>query len=76
MTDQEDDATSSRPRSRSEELLRGNFLHVVRDHVRLPDGSPATREYVVHPGAVVVVPLLDDGRVVLERQHRHPHRPA
>jgi hypothetical protein len=38
-----------------EELLRGRFLHVVRDHVRLPDGSPATREYVIHPGAVVVV---------------------
>jgi ADP-ribose pyrophosphatase len=55
-----------------EELLRGRFLHVVRDHVALPDGQPATREYVVHPGAVVVVPLLDDGRVVLERQHRHP----
>jgi ADP-ribose pyrophosphatase len=55
-----------------EQLLRGQFLHVVRDHVRLPDGSPATREYVVHPGAVVVIPLLDDGRVVLERQHRHP----
>jgi ADP-ribose pyrophosphatase len=55
-----------------EELLRGRFLHVVRDHVQLPDGSPATREYVIHPGAVVVVPMLDDGRVVLERQHRHP----
>jgi ADP-ribose pyrophosphatase len=55
-----------------EELLRGRFLHVVRDHVALPDGKPATREYVIHPGAVVVIPMLDDGRVVLERQHRHP----
>ncbi len=55
-----------------EELLRGHFLHVVRDTVKLPDGQSATREYVLHPGAVAVVPLLDDGRIVLERQYRHP----
>lgn len=54
------------------ELLRGNFLHVVRDTVRLPTGGEATREFVLHPGAVMVVPLLDDGRVVLERQYRYP----
>ncbi len=56
----------------SEWLLQGNFLKVKRDTIRLPDGHQATREYVVHPGAVVVVPLLDDGRVVLERQYRYP----
>jgi ADP-ribose pyrophosphatase len=55
-----------------EELVRGNFLHAVRDTVRLPDGHTATREYVLHPGAVMVVPMLDDGRLVLERQYRHP----
>ncbi len=55
-----------------EELLRGRFLHVLRDTVRLPDGGSDTREYIVHPGAVMVVPLLDDGRLVLERQYRHP----
>ncbi|WP_332823641.1 NUDIX hydrolase [Ramlibacter sp.] len=54
-----------------EELLRGRFLHVVRDTVRLPDGASATREFVLHPGAVAVVPLTDDGRIVLERQYRH-----
>jgi ADP-ribose pyrophosphatase len=54
-----------------EELLKGRFLHVVRDTVRLPDGGTATREYVLHPGAVAVVPILDDGRIVLERQYRH-----
>lgn len=54
------------------ELLRGHFLHVVRDTVRLPTGAAATREFVLHPGAVMVVPLLDDGRVVLERQYRYP----
>ena len=57
-----------------EELLRGRFLHVVRDTVRLPDGGSATREYVLHPGAVAIVPILEDGRIVLERQYRHPTR--
>jgi len=57
-----------------EELLKGHFLHVVRETVRLPDGGSATREYVLHPGAVAIVPLLDDGRLVLERQYRHPTR--
>lgn len=56
------------------ELLRGHFLHVVRDTVRLPSGNEATREYVLHPGAVMVIGLLDDGRVVMERQFRHPMR--
>lgn len=53
-------------------LLQGHFLHVVRDTVRLPSGQEATREFVLHPGAVMVIALLDDGRVVLERQFRHP----
>lgn len=53
-------------------LARGQLLHVVTDDVVLPDGSLSTREFVVHPGAVMVVPLLDDGRVLLERQYRHP----
>lgn len=56
----------------SQEILRGNFLHALRDTVRLPDGHTATREYIIHPGAVMVIPLLDDGRVVLERQFRYP----
>jgi ADP-ribose pyrophosphatase len=54
------------------ELLHGHFLQVVRDSVRLPSGHETTREYVLHPGAVMVIALLDDGRVVLERQFRHP----
>jgi ADP-ribose pyrophosphatase len=54
------------------ELLKGHFLHVVRDRVALPDGGEATREYVLHPGAVMVIGMLDDGQVVLERQYRHP----
>ncbi len=55
-----------------EQAFKGALLDVRRDVVALPDGSHATREYVVHPGAVVVVPILDDGRLVLERQFRYP----
>ncbi|MFZ4285085.1 NUDIX domain-containing protein [Variovorax sp. HJSM1_2] len=58
--------------SSREELLTGNFLHVRRDTVRLPNQRSATREYIQHSGAVMVIPLLDDGRVVLERQFRYP----
>ena len=47
-----------------ESVLQGHFLRVVRDTVRLPDGATATREYVLHPGAVMGIPCLDDGRVV------------
>lgn len=60
----------------STELFKGRLLHAFRDEVSLPDGTVAAREYVVHPGAVMVVPLLDDAngnlRVVLERQFRYP----
>ena len=56
----------------SEQVYRGHFLDVRRDRVTLPDGSVAVREYIVHPGAVMIVPLLDDGRLVVERQWRHP----
>ncbi len=58
----------------TEQLLRGNFLDVRRDTVRLPTGDTATREYIVHPGAVAIVPMLDDGRLVMERQYRAPLR--
>ena len=62
--------------TRREELLKGQFLHVLRDTVRLPDGSEAGREFIVHPGAVMVIALLDDGQVVLERQYRYPVQQA
>jgi ADP-ribose pyrophosphatase len=54
------------------ELLSRGWLELRRDTVRLPDGKTATREYLRHPGAVAVVPLLDDGRLVMVRQHRWP----
>ena len=53
-------------------VYAGGFLDVHRDLVRLPDGSQGTREYIHHPGAVLIVPLLPDGRVLLERQYRYP----
>lgn len=59
----------------SREVYRGHFLEVRRDEVRLPDGTLTGREYIVHPGAVMIVPILDDGRLVVERQYRYPlHR--
>ena len=52
----------------------GELLKVHRDVVRLPDGSEGQREYIRHPGAVAIVALFDDGRVLLERQFRYPNR--
>lgn len=56
----------------SDEVFKGRFLHIRSDTVSLPDGSQATREHVIHPGAVMIIAQFDDGRVVLERQYRHP----
>lgn len=53
-------------------IYDGNFLKIQRDRISLPDGKVATREYVRHPGAVVVLPLFEDGTVLLERQFRYP----
>jgi ADP-ribose pyrophosphatase len=58
----------------TERVYDGVLLKVHRDVVRLPDGSEGAREYIRHPGAVAIVPLFDDGRVLLERQFRYPHR--
>jgi ADP-ribose pyrophosphatase len=63
-------------RRSSREMFKGHFLHAFQDTVALPDGSTSLREYVVHPGAVMVIPMsLDEAgnvRVVLERQFRYP----
>ena len=56
-----------------EEIYRGVVLHVVRDTVLLPNGKEAPREYCIHPGAVAIVALCDDGTVLMERQYRHAH---
>jgi len=67
-----DDAHLIEARVSSETVFQGSLLHVRRDTVRLPDGQLAQREYIVHPGAVLVVPVLADGRLVIERQFRYP----
>src|SRR6185369_3233847 len=54
------------------QVYAGHFLDVRRDRVALPDGRTAHREYIRHPGAVMVVPLLDDGRLLMERQYCYP----
>lgn len=66
------DAAISETLIESAQAFRGNFLDVRRDRVRLPDGKETGREYIVHPGAVMIVPVLDNGRLLMERQFRHP----
>jgi ADP-ribose pyrophosphatase len=58
----------------TETVFEGKLLHVKRDQVQLHDGKPATREYIEHPGAVVVIPVLDSGELVMERQYRYAVR--
>jgi ADP-ribose pyrophosphatase len=72
LPDHDHDASLTETQVSSETVHAGSFLHLKRDIVRLPDGKKATREYVQHPGAVMVIPLFDDGRVLLERQYRYP----
>lgn len=57
----------------SEKIYEGKILDFYRDTVRLPNGHTAPRELVRHNGAVAIVPLLDDGRVIVEKQFRYPH---
>lgn len=68
----EDDDHLRETQVSTQQVWRGGFLDVRRDMVRLPSGREAAREYIVHPGAVVIIPLLDDGRLVVERQFRYP----
>ena len=56
----------------SEDIFDGHLLHVRRDTVRLPNGNTAVREWISHPGASAVIPLLPDGRIILVRQYRYP----
>jgi ADP-ribose pyrophosphatase len=56
----------------SDLVYEGHFLRVKYDVVELPNGKTAIREHIVHPGAVVIIPILDNGDVLLERQYRYP----
>ena len=57
---------------KSEVIFKGNWLKVQRDHVRLPNGAETFREYILHPGAALILPVLDDGRLLMIEQYRHP----
>ncbi|MCH7344858.1 NUDIX hydrolase [Pelomonas sp. CA6] len=72
MSQPPDDAHLRELAIAGEQVYCGSFLQVRRDRVQLPDGKTATREYIQHPGAVMIVPLLPGGRLLLERQYRYP----
>ena len=56
----------------SKEIFDGKILHVVHDTVELPNGAEAFREVIRHTGAVCVIPVTEDGMVIMERQYRYP----
>ena len=58
---------------RRKEIFDGKVLHVVCDDILLPNGKESVREFCIHVGAVCVIPILSDGRVIMERQYRYPH---
>jgi len=58
----------------SRTAYEGKLLTLKEDQVKLPDGNSATREYVLHQGAAMVIPLFDDFSILLERQFRFPVR--
>ena len=56
-----------------QEIFSGAVLRVVRDEILLPNGDRSSREFCLHNGAVAIIPLLDDGKVIMERQFRYAH---
>jgi len=56
------------------DVYQGRLLHAKLDRVRLPNGKESTREYLIHPGATVILPMFENGDILLERQHRYPLR--
>ena len=56
----------------SEVILDGGWIKVKRDKVKLPSGNIGQREFIIHPGAVIIVPIFDDGNILFERQFRYP----
>jgi ADP-ribose pyrophosphatase len=72
MHDDVTDLSESQLSSRT--VFKGRLLHVKEDTVLLPNGRETVREYIEHPGAVVIVPLFENGDILLERQYRYPLR--
>ncbi len=67
-----DDKTLVERKISSEPVFDGCLLHVKRDEVELPNGHKAVREWIKHPGASAIVPLLPDDQIILVRQFRYP----
>lgn len=72
MSDAQNDYTEHEVSSTT--VYQGALLRVKEDRITLPNGQPAKREYIEHQGAVLIIPLLDENTVVLERQYRYPVR--
>lgn len=69
-----DDKHLTEEQLESQPIFKGRLLDIYSDLVRLPNGKTSTREYTIHPGAVAMVPVLPDGRIMLIRQFRYPAR--
>ena len=72
--DEKNDAALVERHAASEEIFDGIILHLFRDKVTLPNGKDAVREVIRHVGAVCVIPVFENGDVLVERQFRYPHR--
>lgn len=70
----DDDSSLIETTISSEQVLDGVLLKAHQDRVKLPNGAEATREWIDHPGAAVVIALLDNGKLIFERQFRYPVR--
>ena len=66
------DADLIETRIDGETVYPGSFFRIEKDRVKLPDGGTAFREFMRHPGAAAVIPLFEDGTVLVERQFRYP----
>ena len=58
----------------SEKVYDGTFLDVRKDIVKLPNGNKSTREWINHPGAACIIPIMSDGKLALIKQYRYPVR--
>ena len=67
-----DDTLLTETQAETREIFNGTLLHVFKDTVTLPNGNQSTREFIKHNGAVCIVPVTDDGKVIMERQFRYP----
>lgn len=58
----------------SKKIFQGKLINLFLDHVKLPNGETSTREWVDHPGAVCIIPILPSGEICLIRQYRYGPR--